>query len=213
MSDAKRANRPSLGHVLLLVSCCAIYFALARRLWVSGSLPAPLLPELFALSLLSIVTGICWSGTIIVAYRKLRSSRVTTEPGDWLLFCIGLVEAAEMLSQLLPDTFVIRKSALPLAARCVVFVLPTLSRRLPPIWKVFFAILVLASAIPLSTALLMAFETLPASLPLSQISQAIRPYLVVTATAVAVYVDRRTGEQRGWSHWLGIACLLIWTFL
>lgn len=208
MAEADRANRPSLGHLLLLITCCAIYFALARQI-----LHRPLrgLSDLLLLSLLSTVTGICWSGTIVVVYRKLRSTRVTTEPGDWLMFCIGLVEATDILAQLLPDTFIIRRSSLPIAAECLVFVLPMLSRRLPPIWRILFAILVLSSAFPLCSALLVALDVARQIPDASLISQTVRPYLIVSAVAITSVIDWRANRKHGWSHWLGIACLVIWS--
>ncbi len=212
MAEADRANRPSLGHLLLLITCCAIYFALARR-FVDPTQRQVRLPGILHLSLLSIVTGICWSGMVVVILRKTRSLRVTTEPGDWLMFCIGIVEAISILSQLLPDNFVLHRSSLPLAVQGIAFVVPMLSRRLPPIWKLFFALLVLVSQIPLCATLLIAFDALPQSNVSVRMSQMIQPYVILAALTITLWLDYRAGRRYGWSHWLGIASLMIWMFL
>ena len=212
MAEADRAKRPSLGHVLLLITCCAVYFALARRFLDPAQRDVPL-PDILLLSLLSIVTGVCWAAMLIVFYRKTRGSRVITEPGDWLMFCIGIVEAINIVSQLLPDNFIIHKNSLPVAAQGIVFVIPMLSRRLPPNWKLFFGILVLASQIPLVAALAIAHGALPEKNPTVQISRTAQPYVVLASLAIVLYLDHRAGRHHGWSHWLGVASLMIWMFL
>lgn len=212
MAQADRANRPSLGHLLLLITCCAVCFALTRRFLDTPEREVSL-GGLLIFSLLTMVVGICWTGMVVVVYRKLRSSQVPIEPGVWLMFCIGIVEATDILSHLLPDHFVIHKASLPMAVSCISFVLPMLSRRLPPIWKLLFALLVLANAIPLVAVLLVAFDALPQNNSMVRLCQTVQPYVVLAAVTITSMLDARAGRTHGWSHWLGIASLLIWVFL
>ena len=127
-----------------------ILFALSRSFLPER--PAGLVGILL-LSLLAAIYGACWAGCLVVVYRCLRSARPQIEPGEWLLFCLGLILAVEVVTKLLPDQFIIQKPSLQLAADCGVLVIPTLSRRLATRWKLLFVGFVLSYALPLCIVL------------------------------------------------------------
>lgn len=202
---SSRSNRPSLGHLILWVSCCAVFFGLSRSF--AFDLKNPL--DVVLLSSLGAVYGACWAGCLTVIYRYVFTSRPEIAPGEWLLFCLGLIMAVEVLLSQLPEDLVIRKPALSLAFTCAILIPPTLSRRLAGRWKVLFVLFVLAYAAPLSLALAQSLALTDAPNVLVVMQRA-RPYLILIALAVMVFLDTRTSQKQVWSHWLGIACTTIW---
>lgn len=208
-SDHQLAKRPGIGHLILWMSCCAILFALSRSFLPER--PAGLVGILL-LSLLAAIYGACWAGCLVVVYRCLRSARPQIEPGEWLLFCLGLILAVEVVTKLLPDQFIIQKPSLQLAADCGVLVIPTLSRRLATRWKLLFVGFVLSYALPLCIVLgetLGLWPSIQLADPLSIIRQ-MRPYILSAMLAAVVILDAREKHCYSWSHWLGVACTALW---
>jgi len=117
--------------------------------------------------------------------------------------------AVEVLLTQLPEDLIIRKPALSLTFTCAILIIPTLSRRLASRWKVLFVVFVLAYAAPLSLALTQSLGLTDASSVLI-VMQRVRPYLILVALAVIVFMDTRESHQQIWSHWLGVACTAIW---
>ncbi|MDG2384266.1 MAG: hypothetical protein P8N76_21535 [Pirellulaceae bacterium] len=208
-SDHQLNQRLGIGHFILWTSCCAVFFAVSKHAapdrWV-----API--GILLLSLIAGIYGTCWAGCLIVVYRCIRFSRPQIQPGEWLLFCLGLILTVEILTNQFPPHFIFSKAALQIATACGALVIPTLSRQLATRWKLLFIGFVIAYAGPLY---LVFGESIgfPVGLQFAKWSTSVmwvRPFLLAIMLSAVVIRDAQQKQPYGWSHWLGIACTACW---
>ncbi|MCP4193497.1 MAG: hypothetical protein GY768_23025 [Planctomycetaceae bacterium] len=207
--DQQLKRRLGIGHIILWISCCAIFFAISKHAesdrWV-----API--GILLLSLIASIYGTCWAICLIVIYRCVRFSRPQIQPGEWLLFCLGLIFTAEVLTEQLPKNSILSGAALQLAIACGALVIPTLSRQLAMRWRLLFIGFVVAYAGPLCLILADSSGFFP-GLNLAQWSTTlipVRPILLAIMLSAVVLRDAQQKQPYGWSHWLGIACTACW---
>ncbi|MEX0712141.1 MAG: hypothetical protein WD278_07310, partial [Pirellulales bacterium] len=96
------------------------------------------------------------------------------------------------------------------AVTCCLLVLPTLSQTVPPLWKVFFSLLVLLIGAPLAIIYLDAWfgVELP---PLTRAGRAAAAWsgaLGCLLIGLFALVDHGRGRRHGWLHWTGLAVWL-----
>jgi hypothetical protein len=201
-------SRPGIWHLLLWMTCCAIYLSLMRWFLPPTGLRST---DIIQLSLFALYTGLCWTGALLVIGRTVRPAGFPLEPGAWLLFALGCILAVDLLTAMLSDRPEHRSLSWRLSAGCLAWAAPTLSRDLPGRWKALFAMLAILATARLVWSLVAVSYRLP---PMPR--QAIRGYALVqliaglTALLAVALRDRQLRRRDGWLHWTGIACLVVW---
>ena len=200
--------------LLLWLTCCAVYFGLARQ-FLMGRTPQGVSQWLLWITI-SAWAGLCWAMVLNILARWLQSNPTAVQPGEWILFCMGIVLALDFVVRWLPRTSPLRPEVIMAAGICSVLLIPTLSRHLSTTWKLFFMLLVGVYAIPLIVLLLSYLGrwpwpdwTPPQALEIWKSSSRIVVLLAVAATLVWEY---RSGRYTTWWNalWIAIATL-IWT--
>jgi hypothetical protein len=201
------SSQPGIWHLLLWMTCCAVYFSL-MKLFLPASVLRP--ADVIRLSLFALFTGLCWTGALLAIGRMVRGSGPALEPGMWLLFTLGCVLAVDFVVALLPDRSAVRPLSLHLAAGCLTWVAPMLSRRLPGRWKALFAVMAVLSA----AKLLWLIAAIGQGLDISR--QYVHGYALVQLIAglavlsIVVLRDWQAKQRDSWLHWMGIVCLVVW---
>ena len=206
-------ERPRLSviHLLLWITCCALYLAIARLMTAR----APGTLGMFFLAMLAAGNGAAWAGLLITLARSFRRSPWPIEPGQWLLALLGAVAIVEALAESATGKWLKDPRGVVQAATACAFVVPLFSKRLAARWKWLFASVSFLFALPLLVALsnahglgrTMAHLT-PARVTLAAAvgSALLASYDRLSSPAKA---DTRAGKS-GWLHWTGIvtaACL------
>jgi hypothetical protein len=204
------AWRPSLWHLMLWMTGCAVYFSLVRQFLRR----APDNPgQILLLSALALYTGLCWTGTVIALTQLWGHRRRVLEPGTWLLFSLGCILTVELLVEFLPEGFPLRADSLQIGGTCLALALPTLSRRLPLTWKVWFAVLALLMAAKMVWLLVSLTHGAPLSEPAIKVYSLLRTTVGLSLLGIAMAGDLRLERRYGWLHWTGVLCAVIWLLL
>ena len=83
----------SVGHLLLLTACYALYLSVVRSQAKAGpGVVGALLVCVFALG-----PGTAWAGCAVFLARRWRRARWPVEPGHWLLVVVGAQAALEVV--------------------------------------------------------------------------------------------------------------------
>lgn len=211
---ARFPSQSSLGRLLLWVSCCAVYFGLARQFLIGPPRGAQQWLLLFGLSA---YTGLCWATALGIAWRWWSPAHDSVSAGEWMLFCVGIVLALDIVVCWLPATFPIPATAVMAAGSCLVPLIPALSRNLSRPWRLFFLLLALAYALPTTVLLLENLGTWP--LPELSAVQLLdrwrrgRRLVVLLAALLVLIWEYRTGRHVSWWHCFGVALASIfWAF-
>ena len=194
-------SKSSLELALLLVwlSCCAVYLAVARTFLLTGPQDGF---QVFTLTALTFLYGTSWAGMLLVLWSVLMRGDRQLEPGVWLLFSLGITLIGDLVIGALPTNFVIQKPALTIATASMAYVLPTLVRRMSPAWKLVFIALLVAMMLPLI------------GIVGGPVAWAERLHqwgrgIALISFAVPVTQDVRRGVRRTWLHWIGVLCLVL----
>lgn len=205
-SGAAASPRLSLGHLLLWAACCAAYLAVFRQL----AQQQPTVSGMLLIVVATTIDGTALAGLAIFVTRRIRDVRWEIEPGEWLLAIVG----ARLVAYLLLETWLARavtsRSNVLAAFTCFLLVMPLLSRKLPTLWKVFFALLVLAYLWPMLTVCLsiwfqLEIDFLDTTARIMQISTV---WVFASLVLIVGFLDLREVRSRTWLHWIGLAgCL------
>lgn len=167
--------------------------------------PAGLLGAAFLLAV-GLGAGTAWLGLAITLTRMARGRPWPVEPGQWLLVVLGLMQAAELFGLVGARYGMRNPHAAVIALSACAFVPPTLSRRVEPRWKWFFAAASIVYALPLLVSVLAAQIDLPLAVLRAAGALSSRKLGVALAAAVVVLAVIDPGRKsRGWLHWAGIA--------
>jgi hypothetical protein len=194
------------------MTCCVVYFSLTRLVLTD----APRGPGQWLLwSGLSAYTGICWATALTILWRAIRAGGTPVEPGQWLLFCVGMVLALDIVVRWSPDALRIPRPAIMAAGSCSVLLIPVLSRHLPLAWKRFFMLLVLIYALPVAVIMLDNLDAWPLSAigpgQLLDFWRRFRRMIVLLAAFWVLICDYRAARHGSWLHYFGIvSTTIIW---
>lgn len=202
------APRLSIGHLLTWLVCCCLYLAMIRQLFPRQPTFAELLPIVAAAA----TDGAAWAGLAVFLSRRTRNVRWHIEPGEWLLAILG----ARLISFVLLETWLdgmFRTPAFVLSGvTCCLLVLPTLSRRLPTMWRLFFGLLVLVHLLPiLDNCFAVFFQANSSTLDTAcRFLQRVRTPLTGALVVLFAGLDIRFHGFKKWSwlHWLGLVICL-----
>lgn len=212
MNPGQDHPRLSIGHIFLWITVCAIFFSVIQ---VAAKVPATGIGALRAAAIV-VLESIPVSAAIVVTTRLVRGVRYPIQPGEWLLFVLGMAILLRTAEVLWPEDSIFVPTTIAAAAICCVKAIPTLSRRLNGNWKCFFVLYLMSDALLLSLDLAEHYFsnfTVPKSLDTNLrwfLSSAVSPVLTLVAPWLIGYLRFRKGEMGSWSHWLGIASFTIW---
>ena len=194
-------SKSSLELALLLVwlSCCAVYLAVARTFLLTGPQDGF---QVFTLTALTFLYGTSWAGMLLVLWSVLMRGDRQLEPGVWLLFSLGITLIGDLVVGALPTDFVIQKPALTIATASMAYVLPTLVRRMSPAWKLVFIALLVATMLPL-------IGIVGGPVVWAERLHQWGRVIALISFAVPVTQDVRRGVRRTWLHWIGVLCLVL----
>lgn len=206
MNTREQPPRLGIGHLLLWISCCAVYLVLLRQ--TGPKSPTWDVSVIFVLHALG--HGAALAGWLVFVARWPRRRRWATEPGFWLLATFGAVAVARIVLGLIPRDLFHQDEAVLSAITCCLLVLPALDRETPPAWKAAFCLLAVVLATPLLTAVgQMAFGYGGGAWEVAgKYFGYARLPVCALIVAVPVVVDRRQKNRHTWMHWVGLVVLL-----
>jgi hypothetical protein len=204
-------GRPAVRHLFVWTAGCACYFALMQML-AGGDIA---LRGKIYIILGSVSAGAGIAG-LLLGLSRWWSSRGTlaASPGEFLLGALGARVLAEALARGLAQEHAITGvGPLPVVVVCWMLVLPTFNRRLATRWKIWFALLLLAYALPLTAAALDQWTNVPAGDLARWLSPMwLRPTVVAAILVAAAATDLWKHAHYSWLHWVGIIAWL-WDFV
>jgi hypothetical protein len=126
------------------------------------------------------------------------------------LFISGIFFLLDAVSAAWPRRRLIEIYPVTAALSCLATAVPTLSRRLPSVWKCFFGTLVLLDAGILLIAAVDATKTVPALNDLTRAVGRVRLGVAATLPFVLSAWQLRFGDRMSWMHWLGVGMFSLW---
>ena len=202
--------RLSVGHLLLLTACYALYLSAVRsQAKAEPGLVGALLVCVFALG-----PGVAWAGCAVFLWRRWRGARWPVEPGHWLLAVIGAQAALEVILQLLPEGLFRSPGAVSTAFTACFLVVPALSRKLPAAWKGLFCLLAGLCAAPLLLVCLSFAFPIEGKIvdQVARLAVAAKPVAAMSLVLGLEAWERFHGTSRNWLHGLGVVAF-VWMML
>jgi hypothetical protein len=198
-----------LAHLLLWITLTGLYLAVLR----TNARVVPGIIGTVIATAAAAFAGIAGSGLAIVTWRRVRGVRLPTEPGEWLLFVLGVIFVLDVAKTVWPERTVVYPAPIAAALSCLATVVPMLSRRLEPAWKGFFGVMVILQA---TTLVMLALQVGGHARAGTQILIAVNRVQFGAACMVPAVVsawEARRGSHRSWMHWLGVGMYSLWMSL
>lgn len=204
---AATGDRPTLSvlHLLLWITCCALFLAVARAMTTR----APGTLGMLFLTMLAAGNGAAWAGLLITLARAFRRSPWPIEPGQWLLALLGAVAVVEALAEAATGKWVKDPRGIVQAAAACAFVLPLFAKKLAARWKWFFASLSCFYALPLLVAVsnghgLVGRVVAPLTPSRVTVAAAVGSAVLAVFERVSSATNADSRTATGWLHWTGI---------
>jgi hypothetical protein len=213
LKDPGSPPRFGIGHIMVWTACWGIYVTIVRAfLRFQGDINTK---TLVIWTISGIGTSAAFLGLSIVIVRRVRGSRWTVEPGQWLLACDALHFLC--MVQLIWSLF---KDGIPsmgwcatvLVLSCGPYLIPLFGKSVPRLWKCMFVLLLAVHVGPALYLMVTIFE-MPMVIPFdSHVFNALMRLLTDyeglwagLLPSLFAAIDFRRRRQYSWLHWLGIA--------
>jgi hypothetical protein len=201
----------SVGHLLLLVTCSAVYLGIVRSL-IRRTEPTPI-----GLAIM-VAFGLCiagaWSVLAVLLWRCVRGRRWTIEPGLWLGAALGLRLAVDVLLRLPSRPLFRSNEAVIDGVTCLFLVVPLFSRDLPRHWKgIVTLLLALYGVTALSVGIGPPADWLVNSATGLALLEFGHPVAVIVLLAGGIWLDRRHRTPHTWLHRFGLALWIYYVLL
>jgi hypothetical protein len=213
--------RPGIIHIFFWMSTTAAYLAVMRILFERS--PPPSAAATASLIAVAPIHGAFLAGFVLFTFRWLRGRTFAREPGDWLLVANGAAIMLMLLGHLHGAAIVAGRVGrwpfgrflhlLPVGAEVVILAMAARHLKMSPMWCWVLRSLCLLASLRFVLELL---PHLPAAQTLASLLQLLDARVhyfprvlgdLIVACAAAFDISRKS--RRSWTHWFGIAAVVV----